>query len=100
VKLPASLTKDRPEQSVYVMLGVLALVVLYIIGFIVRNAESRATVSFVLFSARTSVIWVMLICFVLGLVAGILLTRMGPLARARRQPRSTSTPPPPDAAPR
>jgi uncharacterized integral membrane protein len=84
VKLPESLTRDRPEQSVYVMLGVIALIVLYIVGFIVQNADERATVSFVLFSARTSVIWVMLICFVLGVVAGVALNRVGPLARARR----------------
>ena len=77
--LPARL-RNAPEQGVYVVVGVLAVVVLFLVGFIVKN-DRPARVDFVLFSTATSLIWVILISLLLGLVAGVLLARLGPTSR-------------------
>jgi uncharacterized integral membrane protein len=80
VKLLPARLRGAPEQGVYVVIGVLAVVVLFVVGFIVKN-DKPAKVDFVLFSAATSLIWVILVSLLLGLIGGIALARLGPLAR-------------------
>jgi uncharacterized integral membrane protein len=80
----------RPEQGIYVVVGVLAVVVLFLVGFVVKNDRS-VRVDFVVFSAGSSLIWVILISLFLGIVVGILLATLSPLGRSRRR---TSTPGP------
>jgi uncharacterized integral membrane protein len=63
------------QPRLYVLLVGLALVVAYIIGFIVANSD-RVSVNFVFFDARTSLIWLILLCFGSGLVAGVLLSQL------------------------
>ena len=63
--------QSLPEQGVYVVVGVIAVIVLYLIGFIVQNARD-ARIDFLLFSAKVPLIVLMLLMFVLGLVAGAL----------------------------
>jgi len=41
-----------------------------------RENHKRVTVHFVLFSARTSVIWVILLTLAIGLVGGLLLSQL------------------------
>ncbi len=90
MKLPSRL-EGRPEQSIYVIVGVLAVVVLFLVGFVVKNDRS-VRVDFVVFSAGSSLIWVILISLVLGVVVGVLLATLSPLGKGRR--RATSTPGP------
>jgi uncharacterized integral membrane protein len=94
VKLPTRL-QGRPEQGIYVVVGVLAVVVLFLVGFVVKNDRS-VRVDFVVFSAGSSLIWVILISLFLGIVIGILVATLSPLGRGRR---ATSTPGPGARAP-
>ena len=73
--------RSLPEQGVYVVVGVIAISVLYLIGFIVKNARD-ARIDFVLFSAKVPLIVLMLLMFVLGLVAGMLVVMIA----VRRRP--------------
>ena len=73
--------QSLPEQGVYVVVGVIAIIVLYLIGFIVQNARD-ARIDFLLFSATVPLIVLMLLMFVLGLVAGALVAMIA----VRRRP--------------
>ena len=73
--------QSLPEQGVYVVVGVIAIIVLYLIGFIVQNARD-ARIDFLLFSATVPLIVLMLLMFVLGLLAGALVAMIA----VRRRP--------------
>ena len=75
------LFRSLPEQGVYVVVGVIAVIVLYLIGFIVQNARD-ARIDFLLFSATVPLIVLMLLMFVLGLLAGALVAMIA----VRRRP--------------
>jgi uncharacterized integral membrane protein len=99
VKLPTRL-EGRPEQGIYVIVGVLAIVVLFLVGFVVKNDRS-VRVDFVVVSAGSSLIWVILISLFLGILVGILVATLSPLGRSRRVRTSAPgpgarTPPPSD----
>ncbi len=53
------------ERRLYAVVAVLALLVLYLVVFVVQNA-TRVKVSFVLFDARAPLILVMTLCALLG----------------------------------
>lgn len=78
--------REGPEQGLYVLVGVAAVVLLFIVGFIVENS-TRVHVHFVLFTKSTSLIWVILVSLFLGIVIGAALALFGPLARLARQER-------------
>ena len=71
-----------------VLIG-LVLIVAYVIGFIVQN-DSPVGVDFVFGTANASLIWVILLSFAIGLVAGLLLSqlyrRRGALSQRRQEP--------------
>ena len=73
--------QSLPEQGVYVVVGLIAIIVLYLIGFIVQNARD-ARIDFLLFSATVPLIVLMLLMFVLGLLAGALVAMIA----VRRRP--------------
>jgi uncharacterized integral membrane protein len=67
---------DRAWQPrLYAILVGLALIVAYVIGFIVANSD-HVSVNFIFFDARTSLIWVILLCLAIGLLAGVLLSQL------------------------
>lgn len=66
----------------WVQLGAIGIVALYTLFFIVLNTH-RAKVSFVFASTRISVIWVILLSLAVGIVLGVLLSRLN----RRRQRR-------------
>ena len=78
--------RSLPEQGVYVVVGAIAIIVLYLIGFIVKNARD-ARIDFVLFSATVPLIVLMLLMFALGLLAGVLVV----LIAVRRRPVAAAT---------
>jgi uncharacterized integral membrane protein len=53
----------------------LVLIGAYIVAFIAEN-NKKVTVHFVLFSAHTSVIWVILLTLAIGVVGGLLLSQL------------------------
>jgi uncharacterized integral membrane protein len=71
VKLPAR----KSEQGVYLLIAVAALVVIYVVAFIVTNAK-RVEVSFVAFDARAPLIVLLLVCVLLGIVIGVIVARI------------------------
>ena len=72
----------RPEQTLYLVVGLIAIGVLYAIGFIIENSK-HVTVDFVLFSTGTSLIVVILFTLILGLAGGVGLTFLFLRARSR-----------------
>jgi uncharacterized integral membrane protein len=92
VKLP----ERKSEQGIYLQIAIAALIVVFLVAFVVSNAGS-VKVSFVAFDARPPLIAVMLLCILLGVVGGVVIGRM---AERRRVARSYSegTPNGPTAA--
>ena len=86
-----------PERRLYALVAVAALVVIYVVAFIVSNAAS-VKLSFVVFDASLSLIILMVGCLLIGFGLGILATRV--TARRRRGRTSEATPgADPDATP-
>jgi uncharacterized integral membrane protein len=83
VKLP----ERRSEQGIYLLIAVAALVVIYVVAFIVTNSK-RVEVSFVAFDARAPLIVLLLICVLLGVVIGIVGARIA--ERRRDEPAQSS----------
>ena len=59
----------------------LVLIAAYIVAFVIEN-DAEVNVHFVLFTAHTSVIWLILLSLVIGIVGGLLLSQ---LYRRRRR---------------
>ena len=59
----------RPERRPYVLLVVIAAALIYLLAFALLNTTT-VHLSFVAFSTDAALIWVMLICALLGLVIG------------------------------
>lgn len=72
---PAGPAADAFQPKLWVALGGLVLVAAYAVAFVVAN-DTEVDVSFVVFSARTSVIWVILLSLAIGLVAGALVAQL------------------------
>jgi uncharacterized integral membrane protein len=81
MKVPGS-DDRRPEQTLYLVVGLIAIGVLYAVGFIIVNSK-HVTVDFVLFSTGTSLIVVILFTLLLGLAGGVGLTFLFLRARTR-----------------
>jgi uncharacterized integral membrane protein len=81
--------RDEFDQSwqprLWIRVGLLILIGAYLIAFIVGNDED-ASVNFVLWEARTSLIWVILLSLLAGLIGGVLLSQL----HRRRQAARTS----------
>jgi uncharacterized integral membrane protein len=63
------------QPKLWLILITLLLVAGYLFAFAVLNDE-EVHVDFVLWTARTSLIWTILLSLVLGLVAGVLLSQL------------------------
>jgi uncharacterized integral membrane protein len=90
--------RDLPDQGLYGVIGVLAVVALYVIGFVIKNSKN-VSVDFVLFSAGVPLITLMVVMVLFGALLGVALT----LVLARRRTPSVQgtvhagTPPPTEA---
>jgi uncharacterized integral membrane protein len=67
--------RDVSERGLYAMLAIVALLVIYLVAFVVANTD-RVEISFVVFDARASLIWVMLVCTIIGVGVGIALSTL------------------------
>lgn len=79
------------QPRVWLRLGILILIGAYLIAFVVGNDE-KASVDFVIGSATTSLIWVILLSLVAGLVGGVLLSQLYRRRHSEMQDASTETP--------
>jgi uncharacterized integral membrane protein len=66
---------DTFQPRLWLTIGGLLLVLGYVVAFVVANSDT-VKVSFVFFSARTSLIWLILLAVVVGLVGGTLLSQL------------------------
>jgi uncharacterized integral membrane protein len=69
------------QPRLYLAIVLLALLIAYCIAFILEN-DKDISVHFVLVTARTSLIWVILLSVALGLLLGVLVSQ---LYRRRRR---------------
>jgi uncharacterized integral membrane protein len=75
--------EDAFQARLWLTIGGLLLVLAYVVAFVIANSET-VKISFVFFSGRTSLIWLVLLSLVIGLVGGILLSQLV-RRRGRRQ---------------
>ena len=75
--------EEQWQPKVYARLIVLALVIAYVIAFILENGKHVA-VHFVFATTRVSIVWLSLLSLALGAVGGILLAQLDRRRRARR----------------
>jgi hypothetical protein len=68
-------TRETFQPRLWLSVVGLVLIGAYIVAFIAEN-NKRVTVHFVLFSAETSVIWVILFTLAIGIVGGLLLSQL------------------------
>jgi cytochrome bd-type quinol oxidase subunit 2 len=68
-------TRETFQPRLWLTVLGLVLIGAWVVAFIAEN-NKHVTVHFVLFSAETSVIWVMILTLVLGLVGGLLLSQL------------------------
>jgi uncharacterized integral membrane protein len=64
--------REGPEQRRYITLALVALLVLYVVGLIIANAKS-VSISFVVGSASISLLWLIILCVLMGMVIGWIL---------------------------
>jgi uncharacterized integral membrane protein len=76
------------QPRLWITIAVLGLLLAYVIYFIAAN-DDQVSVKFLFAEAETSLIWVILLCLVLGIVAGVLLSQL-----YRRRSASSATPSP------
>ena len=86
--------RDLPDQGLYGVIGVLAVVALYVIGFVIKNSKN-VSVDFVIFSAGVPLITLMVVMLLFGALLGAALTLA--LARRRAVPAARAVPMPPAA---
>ena len=68
-------TRETFQPRLWLSVLGLVLIGAYVVAFIAEN-NKRVTVHFVLFSAETSVIWVILFTLAIGIVGGLLLSQL------------------------
>ena len=67
--------RDRSEWKLWAALGLLALVVAYVIAFIVENSR-KVTIHWVFGSSNSSVIWLIVVNLLIGVAAGLLISQL------------------------
>ena len=68
-------TRETFQPRLWLSVIGLVLIGAYVVAFIAEN-NKKVTVHFVLFSAHTSVIWVVLLTLTIGVVGGLLLSQL------------------------
>jgi len=74
-------TREQFQPRLWGLVVGLAVIVAYIVAFIAENTK-RVSIHFVLFTAHTSVIWLIVLSLAIGLAGGLLLSQ---LERRRRK---------------
>jgi uncharacterized integral membrane protein len=66
---------DDRQRRQLITLGLLVAVAIVVLAFILENRE-RVEISFIVFTARTSLIWLIILSLIAGAVVGHLVSRM------------------------
>jgi len=74
---------EQWQPKVYARILVLAIVIAYVIAFILENGK-HVSVHFVFATTRVSIVWLILLSLALGAIGGILLAQLDRRRRARR----------------
>lgn len=78
-------TDEGWQPKLFARLIALTLLVAYATAFVLENGK-RVSVHFVFATTRVSLVWLILLCFAIGVVAGVLLAQLD--RRRRRRSRS------------
>ena len=76
--------RETFQPRLWLTIGALALIVAYLVAFVAENSKS-VKVHFVVVTAKTSVIWLLLLSLAIGLIGGVLLSQLY-RRRRRNQP--------------
>jgi uncharacterized integral membrane protein len=68
-------TREAFQPKLWLTLVALALILVYLVAFIAKN-DAEVEIHFVLFTAHTSVIWLILLSLAIGVVGGLLLSQL------------------------
>ena len=66
---------DDRQRKQLVTVGLLVVVAIIVLAFILENRKT-VSVSFIVFTARTSLIWLIVLSLIAGAAAGLLIERM------------------------
>jgi uncharacterized integral membrane protein len=77
-------TKETFQLRLWSIVIALIAIGAYIVAFVAENT-SRVTLHFVLFTTHTSVIWLILLSFVIGIAGGLLLSQLYRRRRGGKQ---------------
>jgi uncharacterized integral membrane protein len=77
-------TRETFQPRLWLIVVALILIGAYVVAFVAQNTK-HVTVHFVVVSARTSVIWLLLFSLAIGFTGGLLVSQ---LARRRRRNKS------------
>lgn len=80
----ASRLEEQWQPKVYGRLLALAIVIAYVIAFVIENSK-HVSVHFVFRTTRVSIVWLILLSLALGAIGGILLAQLDRRRRARRR---------------
>lgn len=72
-----------PSRRRWLLWAALVLLLAYAVAFVIEN-DKRVNVHFVFATASVSLIWLILLCFALGALGGILVLRLERRRRRRR----------------
>ncbi|MBV8478798.1 MAG: DUF1049 domain-containing protein [Actinobacteria bacterium] len=81
----ASELEEQWQGRLYARLIALAIVVGYVIAFIIENSK-HVSVHFVVTTTRVSIVWLIVLSLALGLIGGTLLSQLERRRRSRRGP--------------
>jgi hypothetical protein len=76
-------TREEFQPRLWGLVVGLAVIVAYIVAFIAEN-NKRVSIHFVLLTAHTSVIWLILLSLAIGIAGGLLLSQLERRRRKRR----------------
>ena len=77
-------TRETFQLRLWALVAALVLIAAYIVAFVVEN-DASVDVHFVLFTAHSSVIWLILLSVLIGVLGGLLLSQLYRRSR-RNQP--------------
>jgi len=84
-------TDESWQPKLFARLIALTLLVAYAIGFVLENGK-HVSVHFVFTTTRVSLVWLILLCLAIGLVAGVLMAQLDRRRRRRRTGEQGSEP--------
>jgi uncharacterized integral membrane protein len=82
---------EGSQARLYARLIVLALLVAYAIAFVLENGK-HVSVHFVFTTTQVSLVWLILLCFAIGLLVGVLAVQLDRRRRRRRRDEQAGEP--------